>query len=114
MTIDGSLQRFEGLLESARTMALRYVAMFLLFWCPYEGDVDPNVVLRVGQRLMDMGCYEVSYGDTIGVGVPSQVEVLCQLLLERMSTESIAMHFHDTRDRTSECRACTGCRDSCF
>ena len=98
MTIDGSLQRFEGLLESAKNngIAVRgYVSC--CFGCPYEGDVDPNVVLRVGQRLMDMGCYEVSYGDTIGVGVPSQVEVLCQLLLERMSTESIAMHFHDTR-----------------
>ena len=98
MSIEGSLERFGRLVDTAKQegVAVRgYVSC--CFGCPYEGDVDPLMVRDVGVRLVEMGCYEVSYGDTIGVGVPSQVEVLCNLLMADLSVETIAMHFHDTR-----------------
>ncbi len=98
MSIEGSLERFGRLVDTAKQegVAVRgYVSC--CFGCPYEGEVDPLVVRDVGARLVEMGCYEVSYGDTIGVGVPSQVEVLCNLLMADLSVETIAMHFHDTR-----------------
>lgn len=65
--------------------------------CPYEGKITPQQVLKVTQRLLDMGVSEISLGDTIGVAVPSQVEGLLEELLKRYPPELFAMHFHDTR-----------------
>lgn len=65
--------------------------------CPYEGKVAPDQVLKVTERLLDMGVTEISLGDTIGVAVPSQVEHLLTELLKRYPPELFAMHFHDTR-----------------
>lgn len=65
--------------------------------CPYEGDVPPEKVLEVAARLLDLGCYEVSIGDTIGVGTPLQVQGLIALLMQVIPASRLAMHFHDTR-----------------
>jgi isopropylmalate/homocitrate/citramalate synthase len=65
--------------------------------CPYEGDVPPEKVLEVAARLLDLGCYEVSIGDTIGVGTPLQVQGLIALLTQVIPASRLAMHFHDTR-----------------
>src|SRR5687767_338723 len=65
--------------------------------CPYEGDVPPERVLEVAARLLDLGCYEVSIGDTIGVGTPLQVQGLIALLTQVIPASRLAMHFHDTR-----------------
>lgn len=65
--------------------------------CPYEGKIAPQQVLKVTERLLDMGVSEISLGDTIGVAVPSQVEVLLTELLKRYPSDLFAMHFHDTR-----------------
>ncbi|WP_107924472.1 hydroxymethylglutaryl-CoA lyase [Lysinibacillus parviboronicapiens] len=65
--------------------------------CPYEGYIQPEKVLRVTDKLLEMGVDEISLGDTIGVGVPTQVESLLEELLKRYPTEKFAMHFHDTR-----------------
>lgn len=65
--------------------------------CPYEGYIHPDKVLRVTDKLLEMGVTEISLGDTIGVGVPTQVEFLLEELLKRYSAENFAMHFHDTR-----------------
>ena len=65
--------------------------------CPYEGYIQPEKVLRVTEKLLEMGVDEISLGDTIGVGVPTQVENLLEELLKRYPVENFAMHFHDTR-----------------
>jgi isopropylmalate/homocitrate/citramalate synthase len=67
------------------------------FGCPYEGDVPPEKVLEVSARLLDLGCYEVSIGDTIGVGTPMQVQGVIGVLLQVIPATKLAMHFHDTR-----------------
>lgn len=65
--------------------------------CPYEGVISPTKVAQVAERLLSMGVYEISLGDTIGVGVPTQVEALLHELLKYFPIEVFAMHFHDTR-----------------
>lgn len=65
--------------------------------CPYDGPVAPEQVLKVADRLAEMGVYEISLGDTIGVGVPTQVERLLETLLKHFPPNFFAMHFHDTR-----------------
>lgn len=65
--------------------------------CPYEGYIQPDQVLRVADKLLEMDVAEISLGDTIGVGVPTQVERLLEELLKRYPAEKFAMHFHDTR-----------------
>lgn len=64
--------------------------------CPYQGEINPELVLYVVDRLFDMGISEISLGDTIGVGVPTDVERLLEVLLKKYPAESFAMHFHDT------------------
>src|SRR5262249_34329171 len=70
-----------------------------VFWCPYEGYVDPSKVLEVAQALMAMGISELSLGDTIGVATPGQVVDLLNFLIQTGSipVERLAVHFHDTR-----------------
>jgi hydroxymethylglutaryl-CoA lyase len=65
--------------------------------CPNEGDIAPEAVLEVAARLLDLGCYEVSIGDTIGVGNPRQVQGITELLMQVIPTSKLAWHFHDTR-----------------
>ncbi|WP_338450694.1 hydroxymethylglutaryl-CoA lyase [Niallia oryzisoli] len=65
--------------------------------CPYEGPIAPSQVRKVADRLFSMGIDELSLGDTIGVGVPSQVERLLEELLPHFKAHQLAMHFHDTR-----------------
>ena len=69
-----------------------------MYGCPYEGEVPFEQVLRVGSSLLEMGCYELSLGDTIGVGTPRQVEyILDGLLHAGVRLDQLAVHFHDTR-----------------
>jgi hydroxymethylglutaryl-CoA lyase len=65
--------------------------------CPYEGEVDPERSLAITRRLLDLGCYQVSLGDTIGVGTPGQTERILDRFAEEIPLEKIALHFHDTR-----------------
>nr|WP_238941837.1 hydroxymethylglutaryl-CoA lyase [Bacillus sp. REN10] len=65
--------------------------------CPYEGEVNPEQVVQVADQLFSMGIDELSLGDTIGVGVPTQVERLLETMLPIFQAEKLAMHFHDTR-----------------
>ncbi|PDM40815.1 MULTISPECIES: hydroxymethylglutaryl-CoA lyase [Bacillaceae] len=68
-----------------------------VFGCPYEGNVSVEQVIRVSERLFDMGIDELSLGDTIGVATPKQVQELLEIVLKRFPKEKLAMHFHDTR-----------------
>jgi len=98
MTIDGSFENYAPVAARARAEGIRvrgYVST--AFGCPYEGDVPAEKVLEVAARLLDLGCYEVSVGDTIGVGTPMQVQGVIGVLLQVIPASKLAMHFHDTR-----------------
>ncbi len=96
-TIEESLERFAPVVEAARAADLRvrgYISCVL--GCPYEGGVSPDAVADVAARLFDMGCYEISLGDTIGVGTPGATETMIDRVAERVPVEKLAGHFHDT------------------
>jgi hydroxymethylglutaryl-CoA lyase len=98
MSIDESFANYAPVAARARAEGMRvrgYVST--AFGCPYEGDVPPEKVLEVVARLLDLGCYEVSVGDTIGVGTPMQVQGVIGILLQVVPAQRLAMHFHDTR-----------------
>jgi hydroxymethylglutaryl-CoA lyase len=98
MTIDESLATFRDVVIAAKDdgcWVRGYVST--AFGSPFGDAVTPAMVLEVSLKLMEMGCNELSIGDTIGVGVPSQVEVLVPLLASKIPLDCIALHFHDTR-----------------
>ncbi|HEY3705165.1 MAG TPA: hydroxymethylglutaryl-CoA lyase [Terracidiphilus sp.] len=96
-SIEESFARFAPVLEAARAARVRvrgYVSCVL--GCPYEGAVDPARVADVAGRLYDAGCYEISLGDTIGVGTPNRTKTMIATVVARVSADSLAGHFHDT------------------
>ena len=96
-SIQESLERFMPVMAKAQTAGIRvrgYVSCVL--GCPYEGQVSPTLVAKISQQLLDMGCYEVSLGDTIGVGTPASTSALLNELLASIPTDKLAMHMHDT------------------
>lgn len=96
-SIAESLDRFQAVLNKAKVSNVRvrgYVSCVL--GCPYQGAVEPEKVLEVSQRLLDMGCYEISLGDTIGVGQAGSTRRLLEVVLKEIPKEKIAVHFHDT------------------
>ncbi|HEY8849188.1 MAG TPA: hydroxymethylglutaryl-CoA lyase, partial [Thermoanaerobaculia bacterium] len=98
MSIDESFANYAPVTARALAERIRvrgYIST--AFGCPYEGDVPPEKVLEVSARLLDLGCYEVSVGDTIGVGTPMQVQGVIGMLLQVIPAQKLAMHFHDTR-----------------
>jgi isopropylmalate/homocitrate/citramalate synthase len=97
-SISESLQGFEPVMAAAaaRGMKLRgYVSCVL--GCPYEGRIEPAAVADVSRRLMDMGCHEISLGDTIGSGTPTAARQMLETVAESVPMEQLAVHFHDTR-----------------
>ena len=97
-TIDQSLETFRAVVRAAKDdgMWVRgYVST--AFGSPFGDVVAPRTVVDVGVKLMEMGCDALSIGDTIGVGVPSQVDELLPLLAAKIPLDRIAFHFHDTR-----------------
>ncbi len=100
MTIAESLEAFEPVLARAGELGWwRRGYVSTAFGCPYSGAVDPSAVLDVCVALLDLGCDEISVGDTIGVAEPTDVHVVCDTLLERVPVERLALHLHDTRGR---------------
>jgi len=96
-SIAESIERFKPLIEAAQKNKLKvraYVSCIL--GCPYEGDIKAEQVIKVTQQLLALGCYEVSLGDTIGVGTPHQTKQLLTSMLREFNTEQLALHFHDT------------------
>ena len=96
-SIEQSIERFSEVMAFAKANNIRvrgYVSCVL--GCPYEGEIDPQAVLNVSQKLLDLGCYEVSLGDTIGVGTAKKVTQLIELLLTHIDKNKLAVHFHDT------------------
>jgi hydroxymethylglutaryl-CoA lyase len=96
-SIDESLVRYEEVCAAARAqqMTIRgYISCVL--WCPYDGRIQPEAVARVAGRLLAMGCYEISLGETIGKGTPGEVQRLITELSPKVPREMLAVHFHDT------------------
>ena len=96
-SISESIQRFETLISSAKRQNIPvrgYISCVL--GCPYAGAVDVTTVANIAKELLAMGCYEISLGDTIGVGTAGQVKQLIETLARDIPIEKIAAHMHDT------------------
>jgi isopropylmalate/homocitrate/citramalate synthase len=100
MTIAESLEAFAPVMSAARAAGMwtrGYVST--AFGCPYQGEVDPAAVADVAAALDELGCDQISVGDTIGVAEPDDVGRVLSPLLERVPAERLALHLHDTRGR---------------
>ncbi|WP_374499263.1 hydroxymethylglutaryl-CoA lyase [Zoogloea sp.] len=96
-SIAESLDRFVPVVEAAKAAGVRvrgYVSCVL--GCPYEGEVAPEAVAGVAATLFDMGCYEVSLGDTIGTGTPGKTRRMLDAVARRVPIDKLAGHYHDT------------------
>jgi hydroxymethylglutaryl-CoA lyase len=96
-SIAESIERFNEVIDHAQAAGVKirgYVSCVL--GCPYEGKVSFDTVSMITQKLFDKGCYEVSLGDTIGVGTAGQARELIEILAKRVPVQQLAAHFHDT------------------
>ncbi|KAL3678000.1 hypothetical protein R1sor_020956 [Riccia sorocarpa] len=96
-TIDESLQRYRQVCEASKKLGIPvrgYVSCVV--GCPTEGSVPPRQVARVAKELYEMGCYEISLGDTIGVGTPGTVVPMLEAVMAEVPVHRLAVHFHDT------------------
>lgn len=96
-SIEESLLRFEPIMAVAKAANIPvrgYVSCVV--GCPYDGFIEPEQVAIVAEKLYQMGCYEISLGDTIGVGTPATVTKMIQAVSARVPVEKLAVHFHDT------------------
>ena len=96
-SIDESLDRFAPVCAAAGRDGVRvrgYVSCVL--GCPYEGEIAPGAVAHVARRLLDLGCYEISLGDTIGVGTPDKAVAMIEAVAAQVPRDRLAVHFHDT------------------
>lgn len=96
-SIDESLERFSEIFQAAQANNVRvrgYVSCMVD--CPYEGAIDPKQVVNLVKRLYDMGCYEISLGETIGTATPDRVQKVWQACLAELDSKILAGHFHNT------------------
>jgi len=96
-SIEESLARFEPVLNSAKEAGVKvrgYVSCVV--GCPYEGSIDPKKVAMVAKIMLDMGCYEISLGDTIGVGTPGTIRAMLEEVEKVVPLSKVAVHCHDT------------------
>jgi hydroxymethylglutaryl-CoA lyase len=97
-SIDESIERFIPILDKARADGVRvrgYVSTVL--GCPYQGEVPISDVVRVAERMHALGCYEISLGDTIGIGTPGKAREMLRAVAQSIPITALAVHFHDTR-----------------
>ncbi|KAM5321034.1 hydroxymethylglutaryl-CoA lyase, mitochondrial [Glossophaga mutica] len=96
-SIDESFQRFDQILQEARAASIPvrgYVSCVL--GCPYEGKISPAKVAEVSKKMYAMGCYEISLGDTIGVGTPGGMKEMLSAVMHEVPVSALAVHCHDT------------------
>ena len=96
-TVAESIERFKPVLARAKADRIKvrgYISCVL--GCPYDGEVKPQAVVDVAKTLFDLGCYEISLGDTIGVGTPVKARQLLRTVAGEVPMANLAMHFHDT------------------
>lgn len=97
-SIDESIERFIPVLQQAKNEGIKvrgYVSTVL--GCPYQGDVPLADVVRISKKLYELGCYEISLGDTIGIGTPKNARTMLAAVASEIPMASLAVHFHDTR-----------------
>ena len=96
-SIAASLERFAPVVKAALASGVKvrgYVSCVIA--CPYEGDIAPGKAAEVSDRLFQMGCYEISLGDTIGVGTPGKTQAMLDAVARRVPLKNLAGHYHDT------------------
>jgi hydroxymethylglutaryl-CoA lyase len=96
-SIDESIARFVAVIEHAQADEVKvrgYISTVL--GCPYQGEVPISDVVRVARRLYELGCYEISLGDTIGVGTPAKARAMLHAVAQEVPISALAVHFHDT------------------
>jgi hydroxymethylglutaryl-CoA lyase len=96
-SIDESFEKFADVMSAAKANDIKvrgYVSCMVD--CPYEGAIDPKQVVKVTQRLLEMGCYEVSLGETIGTATPDRVKYVWEACLAELDAKVLAGHFHNT------------------
>ena len=97
-SISESVERFRPVLEAAQKNSVRvrgYISCVL--GCPYQGEVPFEKVVNLAEKMLKMGCYEISLGDTIGIGTPLQAKKMVETVAEKVPVSNLALHFHDTR-----------------
>ncbi|KJY73080.1 hydroxymethylglutaryl-CoA lyase [Vibrio coralliilyticus] len=96
-SIEESLERFLPVVAQAKNKGIPVRGyLSCIVDCPYDGPTEPVQVAKVAQALLDLGCYEVSLGDTIGTGTPVRVANMLDAVFERVPSQQVAVHFHDT------------------
>lgn len=96
-SIAASLDRFIPIMHAAKTAGIPvrgYVSCVV--GCPYEGAIEPRQVTEIAKRLLDMGCYQISLGDTVGVGTPASITKMLHAVIAAVPAEKLAVHLHDT------------------
>jgi hydroxymethylglutaryl-CoA lyase len=96
-SIEESIERFRPVCDAAREHDIPvrgYVSCVL--GCPYEGDISPYAVKNISKMLIDLGCFEISLGDTIGTGTPGNARMMIDTVLDEVPIDKLAVHFHDT------------------
>jgi len=97
-TIEQTLRAFDRVIEPGVAAGVRVRGYVSTVWgCPYEGEIAIADALRLTKELLDRGCYQVSLGDTIGVGTPLQTRAILEAMLAEIPAERLALHLHDTR-----------------
>ena len=99
-SISESLETFRPIVKAAPMPVRGYISC--ITDCPYDGPTNPAEVIKVGEELLDMGCYEISLGDTLGSATPETTQKLLSALLSAFKTKDLALHFHDTKGRAIE------------
>lgn len=102
-SIEESLERFKPVVDAAKSAMIPvrgYVSC--VTDCPYDGPTPPQQVARVAKALFDMGCYDISLGDTIGAGTPETIDRMLAAVLQEMPAGRLAGHYHDTKGRALE------------
>ena len=99
-SVSESLQTFRPIVKAAPMPVRGYISC--ITDCPYDGPTSPAEVIKVGEELLDMGCYEISLGDTLGSATPETTQKLLSALLSAFNTKDLALHFHDTKGRAIE------------
>ena len=97
-SISESVERFRPVLEAAQKNSVRvrgYISCVL--GCPYQGEVPLENVVNLAGKMFEMGCYEISLGDTIGIGTPLKAKKMVETVAEKVPVSNLALHFHDTR-----------------
>ena len=102
-SVEESIERFKPIMRQAYFDSVKvrgYISCVM--GCPYDGEIDPEIVRNVALKLKEIGCYEISLGDTIGVGTMRKTKDLIETVLKDLSADEIAVHFHNTFGRAVE------------